>query len=270
MLGAMGIVALPQIQELHEPKALGAEWRDPLATSLRSATGDNARLERRKLVDGWRQRGLADRSQTEAAFNAVLRVRRVLGEAFAAGQSEADGWAVAIESRITMPLVGELEEASTVLARSSLLSPEARSSIGWQWGACGWRQCGAQADAAQALCKLRSNLGMLAPLEAVYYLDVAIRAADEILLLGASEGMVDRRELPRSEYLSRATLDKVLAVDEEEADKPQHKVLGTRRRGEKQFDLEEAVLSEQGQEFEEVIMGGGDTDSGDSLEDWEG
>ena len=143
MLGAMGIVALPQIQELREPKALGAEWRDPLATSLRSATGDNARLERRKLVDGWRQRrGLADRSQTEAAFNAVLRVRRVLGEAFAAGQSEADGWAAAIESRITMPLVGELEEASTVLARSSLLSPEARSSIGWQWGACGWRQCG--------------------------------------------------------------------------------------------------------------------------------
>ena len=109
---------------------------------------------------------------------------------------------------------------------------------------------------------------MLAPLEAVYYLDVAIRAADEILLLGASEGMVDRRELP-GEYLSRATLDKVLAVDEEEADKPQHKVLGTRRRGEKQFDLEEAVLSEQAQEFEEVMMGG-DTDSDDSLEDWEG
>ena len=130
MLGAMGIVALPQIQELREPKALGAEWRDPLATSLRSATGDNARLERRKLVDGWRQRGLADRSQTEAAFNAVLRVRRVLGEAFAAGQSEADGWAAAIESRITMPLVGELEDGGARAAHTASYHPARRGGGG--------------------------------------------------------------------------------------------------------------------------------------------
>ena len=40
-------------------------------------------------------------------------------------------------------------------------------------GACGNRHCGAQADAAQALCKLRANLGMIVPLEALFYLDVA-------------------------------------------------------------------------------------------------
>ena len=41
---------------------------------------------------------------------------------------------------------------------SALIGPEGRADIGWQWGACGNRHCGAQADAAQALCKLRANL----------------------------------------------------------------------------------------------------------------
>ena len=56
---------------------------------------------------------------------------------------------------------------------SALIGPEGRADIGWQWGACGNRHCGAQADAAQALCKLRANLGMIVPLEALFYLDIA-------------------------------------------------------------------------------------------------
>ena len=52
-------------------------------------------------------------------------------------------------------------------------------------GACGWRQCGAQADAAQSLCKLRANLGMVVTRSSPY-LDVAKRSLDEVLQIGVS------------------------------------------------------------------------------------
>ena len=69
------------------------------------------------------------------------------------------------------------------------------------------------------MSKLRVNLGMSTPAETLFYLDVAKRAVDEVLLLGAAEGLVARSALPRSEYLSPAALDDILAVDEEEGSK---------------------------------------------------
>eukprot|EP00966_Prymnesium_polylepis_P104025 2408974-Prymnesium_polylepis.1 len=238
---------------------LSSEWQDPLALQLRSATGAPARLERRRLEREWRQlranqeAGRIGRAPTEAAFAVVLRVRRVVDEAEQLARAQADGWSGALEALVALALIAEFESAATVLASSSVLTSEARASIGWQWGACGWRSCGAQADAAQALCKLRANLGMLGPLEALFYLDVAKRSIDEMLLLGATEGFVVRSTLPRSEYLSAEALNEVLALDEDadgndSAAADSHKVLGTRLRAEKQFDLEERVLLQEEQD----------------------
>jgi hypothetical protein len=250
-----------QMQRLLEPAVPGPEWSDPLMLGLQPTSVD-ARLEREKLAAEWRRLQYAGRSQTEEALLTVLRVRGVLSEAERVAAAKDDEWAAAIEGIVTAALVAELETASTALAGSAVLSAEARAAVGWQWGACGWRRCGAQADAAQALCKLRANLGMASPLEATFYLDVALRALDEILLLGAAEGLIPREGLPRGEYLGPASLDEVLAVDDEEegAAEPVHKTLGTRLRAEKQFELEEAMLLEgemAGSEAE------GDEDDGD-------
>lgn len=248
-----GTLAAAQVHRLLEPSQT---WQDPLAVSLPPyPTGVDARLERQKLTSRWQRTREAGQTQTEEAFVAVLRVRRALGRAEELVRAQAGDWTSAVDAVVTRPLIEELEVASTVLARSAVLSAETRVAIGWQWGACGWRQCGAQADAAQALCKLRANLGMAAPLEALYYLDVAKRAVDEVLQLGAIEGFMERRTLLPSTYLDSADLDVILSVDDDDdgaqSSTAPHKVLGTRLRAEKQYDLEESWLLEQEQELEE-------------------
>jgi hypothetical protein len=37
--------------------------------------------------------------------------------------------------------------------------------IGFDWGSCAWRHCGARADAQEAVAELYSNVGMLEPFE---------------------------------------------------------------------------------------------------------
>jgi hypothetical protein len=199
----------------------------------------------------------------------VLRVRKVIGTA--EGYVHADR-SFEIDGLLGAQLIRDLESAATVLATSSELSQDARRAIGWQWGACGWRLCGAQADAAQALCKLRANLGMATSLEVLFYLDVAKRAVDEILLLGASEGFLGKHALPVSEYLKTNQLEQILAADDEEgvaSDAGGTKVLGTRLRAEKQFDLEERMLMEEEEEYEAVVAQQG-ADPAQDLEDASG
>ena len=186
---------------------------DPLALQLRSA--NELAESRRTLESQWSalRQHPASRLETSDALRRVLKVRHML----------TDAEALVRESRmrdlnaaLPQELVGELESAATVLASSSVLSRETRAAIGWQWGACGWRQCGAQADAAQALCKLRANLGMLVPIEALFYIDIAKRALDEVLQLGVLENLLPASELPEAEYLPAETLDMFLTRDDDE------------------------------------------------------
>ena len=37
--------------------------------------------------------------------------------------------------------------------------------VGFDWGSCAWRHCGAKADAQEALAELRNGLGLLEPYE---------------------------------------------------------------------------------------------------------
>jgi hypothetical protein len=213
---ASGLVAA-QIRRLCSNNGLvDPDWQDPLAAVLRSSTGTSARLERAQLELQWKSlrqahaNGDLDHPRLEEAFDVMLRVRAALGEAERLAKAQRLG---EIDTVITGPLIADLEQAATLLASSSMLSADARAGIGWQWGACGWRRCGAQADAAQAMWKLRSNLGMVVPLEALFYLDVAKRAVDEILQLGVSEGFVAAASVPLSEYLDEDTLGLFLASE---------------------------------------------------------
>lgn len=247
---ASGLLANEWKHARPEDGPLAPELQDPLTVQLRSPTGSAARLERARLEAAWQKlreeqkSGLIGAARTTEAFAVVLGARRAIDAAEVAVRAQQ---LPDIENIVTRDLLVSFESAATVLASSPVLSDDTRVTIGWQWGACGYRRCGAQADASQALNKLRSNLGMLTSLEAFFYLDVAKRAIDEVLLLGASEGLVARSALPRSEYLPPESLEEILAVDDETADGDpmSHKVLGTRIRAEKQYDLEERMLLEE-------------------------
>lgn len=170
---------------------------------------------RRALEADWAElRGRAvSRAEAERAFATVLQARAAVVRAEDAARHSR--WAE-LDAAVPLALVRELEMAATVLARAPFISAEGRADIGWQWGACGFRRCGAQADAAQALCKLRANLGMVVPMEALFYLDVAKRAIDEVVSVGAGAGLGAGAALPRrapDEYMQPETLDTIL-VDE--------------------------------------------------------
>ena len=159
----------------------------------------NELAPRRAALDAdWRElrRSPPTREQTAQAFEEVVRVRDAIREARAL--AEAQRWAE-LGALLPADTVPALERAATLLAASASLTADQRAAIGWQWGACGWRRCGAQADAAQALSKLRANLGMVVPLEALFYLDVALRSTDEI-------GAPDARKTPLNSHPRREAL----------------------------------------------------------------
>eukprot|EP00536_Pseudo-nitzschia_multiseries_P014499 jgi/Psemu1/327564/estExt_fgenesh1_pg.C_7140005 len=76
----------------------------------------------------------------------------------------------------------DLENACYVLKRAdNFLTREARDEIGFDWGSCSWRHCGALSDAQEAIDALEYQVGMLEPFECIYCLDVVERSLRDIL-----------------------------------------------------------------------------------------
>lgn len=110
----------------------------------------------------------------------------------------------------------EVEGSVRVVMASEMATPAVRSEIGWEWGNCGWRQCGIQADVVQTLCKLREGIGLFVPAEARLYLDAARRGLDELLRVLDGQGMLTAEEgawLNARAYLGKDDLDAVLGED---------------------------------------------------------
>jgi hypothetical protein len=84
-------------------------------------------------------------------------------------------WSSIRQTLQTKPM-NQLELAASQLRRSD---PDA--VIGFDWGSCAWRHCGALADAQEALDELDHLLGILDPKEAVFCLDVVERSLRDIL-----------------------------------------------------------------------------------------
>ena len=79
-------------------------------------------------------------------------------------------------------LQDKLDQACAVLqGASSVLSEEARDEIGFHWGSCAWRHCGARADAQEALAELYNLSGVLEPFECDFIVDIAERSLRSIL-----------------------------------------------------------------------------------------
>ena len=223
---AASAVLFAQFQVLHRPQLATDAAGELLlsddaevAAQLRALRSSNElAADRRQRLVQWRalREAPAGARESEAAFATVLRVRKAIGaaEEYAAARE----WA-RVDAALPATMVRELERAATTLAHSVRLDADARAAVGWEWGQCGNRRCGAQADAAQALCKLRANAGMIVPLEALFYLDVAKRAVDEILAVAAAAGVGGGAALPPTgpgAYLPEETLELFLVHDDDE------------------------------------------------------
>jgi hypothetical protein len=129
--------------------------------------------------------------------------------------AEARRWADL--SQLAQDVRDEVERSVAVIMASDELPVAARSEVGWEWGHCGWRRCGIQADIVQTLCKLREGIGLFVPAEARLYIDVARRGVDELLRLLAENRLLTSREVvglnDPSRYLSKDDLDAVLGED---------------------------------------------------------
>jgi hypothetical protein len=55
--------------------------------------------------------------------------------------------------------------------------------IGFDWGSCALRHCGAKADAQEAVAELYSEVGMLEPFEVQFIIDVVERSIRDVLAI---------------------------------------------------------------------------------------
>ncbi|KAG8467602.1 hypothetical protein KFE25_006654 [Diacronema lutheri] len=119
-------------------------------------------------------------------------------------------------SRLAQTVREDVERSVRVVMASELATAAMRAEIGWEWGNCGWRRCGIQADVVQTLCKLREGIGLFVPAEARLYVDAARRGLDELLRVLDGHGVLSRDEsawLSARTYLSKDDLDAVLGDD---------------------------------------------------------
>jgi hypothetical protein len=88
-----------------------------------------------------------------------------------------------LRSTINEPtLRGRLNSACYVLKHASnILSSETRDVVGFDWGSCAWRHCGALADIQESLDELEASLGVLEPFEALFCLDVVERGVRDMI-----------------------------------------------------------------------------------------
>uniref|UniRef100_A0A7S3PU41 Uncharacterized protein n=1 Tax=Chaetoceros debilis TaxID=122233 RepID=A0A7S3PU41_9STRA len=81
-------------------------------------------------------------------------------------------------------LTSNLQTACSTLQRArAFLSLEAREEIGFDWGSCAWRHCGAQADAQEALAQLYNSVGLFEPYECLFALDIVERSLRDVLMV---------------------------------------------------------------------------------------
>jgi hypothetical protein len=112
----------------------------------------------------------------EAVYNAlraVLQLKRL------AKDYDWDAMAAILDGPV---LVSDLERAAATLQSSrGYLSDETRQDIGFDWGSCAWRHCGAAADAQESIAELRCRLGLFEPFECLFCLDIVERSIRDML-----------------------------------------------------------------------------------------
>jgi hypothetical protein len=76
-----------------------------------------------------------------------------------------------------------LQQSCSILQQAKdFLSMDARQEIGFDWGSCAWRKCGAQADAQESLAELYNAIGLFEPFECLFTIDIVERSLRDIFI----------------------------------------------------------------------------------------
>ncbi|KAL9183062.1 hypothetical protein ACHAXT_004849 [Thalassiosira profunda] len=120
-----------------------------------------------------------------------------------------------------LPLPMVLEYSMDVLKAAP--SGDLPELVGFDWGSCAWRHCGAKADAQEALAELHGSVGMLEPFECRFILDIVERSIRDVLavvpadLKPVKDGVVVQAK-PYVPYVSQASAngdDEGMGIDYE-------------------------------------------------------
>lgn len=116
------------------------------------------------------------KNAVQAVYDAL---RAVLQLKVLANDYDWDAMAKILDGSV---LVSDLERAAATLQSSrDYLSDATREVIGFDWGACAWRHCGAAADAQESIAELRCRLGLFEPFECLFALDIVERSIRDML-----------------------------------------------------------------------------------------
>lgn len=129
---------------------------------------------------------------------AVMDLQEILFQVLGLQKLVKDYQWESVHAIIQDDILPKLEPAATTLrvqldpARnhgqySSLDYNVAYEEIGFDWGSCAWRHCGALADAQEALDELDHLLGILEPPECLFCLDVVERSIRDMLAVVPSQ-----------------------------------------------------------------------------------
>ena len=145
------------------------------STSISSSSGNEISIENKAINTDAISRKDVSRS-ISIVQQALLRI---LDCEVLARNYEWDQLIATLNERL---LRSDLEQACYILkAADEFLSRDQRDEIGFDWGSCAWRHCGALSDAQEAIDQLDMQIGMLEPYECLFVLDVAERSLRDIL-----------------------------------------------------------------------------------------
>jgi hypothetical protein len=181
---------------------------DPLANLL--SYNEVMLHHRTETVPQWKQAPTS--SNTQAAIHTVTSsLQKVWKLQAMANDYQWEN----VRTELHAPPLSDLPAAAAVLRHAAA---ELKQVVGFDWGSCAWRHCGAVADTQEALDELEQLLGVLEPYEAVFCLDIVERSLRDIIAVipwqqASPQDVQFYADLPV--YVSKISAD--AADDDEEA-----------------------------------------------------
>ena len=180
---------LQSLAELKQQQPSESGAANPLLPDIKSYNeiGQEHREER---VTRWKTSQRVATTSNQQLEEAVRDLQQVLRDILKLETLAADYQWQDMHAIIQSSMVPKLEPAATTL-RWHLMHTDIKKNVdsrrmgyedvGFDWGSCAWRHCGALADAQEALDELDHLLGVLEPPECLFCLNVAERSLRDIL-----------------------------------------------------------------------------------------
>jgi hypothetical protein len=194
----MGRGELDRANGWYQDTYYGFQDENDSERTIRAVRSYNEILEvhRKETVPNWKQNtrlsSVNDLSRHGEEARVTAGVKAVYNALDATLQLKEDAieynWDTMAEILQSPVMRNELEYGCSILKGSSqILSNEARNEIGFHWGSCAWRHCGAQADAEETIAELNNSMGVFEPFECLFTLDIIERALRDILTVVPSQ-----------------------------------------------------------------------------------